>query len=233
MKDESSSSKGCMSLLVLADDTSGRVLDPLFVVLYSTGSTCSVLMVTICWPDVCFFSFPRPTCGFWFFTCSSSWTRCLLLEDEAATVFKLSFCSVDLSVSSCACWPWFPDGCSSRKSISSDIRASSSSICISASISFLFLLHGSSWTAWETLFGWASDRPTKRSAVDPSGVWHIATGALSEHEDASLDLAEVFGVCLASVSRAGRLGSDMKEKGSSSKGLDEEDKEKNEITLSS
>ncbi len=41
---------------------------------------------------------------------------------------------------------------------------------------------------WES----PSDRPAKRSAADPSGVWDVAAGTRSERELVSLDGTEVM-----------------------------------------
>lgn len=221
IKDASSlSSKGMMFWPVFAEAALRGLLDSWWTVLLCGESAGSVLMETICclFSLLLFFceaeSFVEQPCGVRRLPFSSRWTRCLLLADESATNRDACFLSVKLSV---AGWGWWLLSAGSSSKTSSDIRDSSSSICISSSISFLFLLWGSSWTAWETVPDWGSECPTKRSTSDQCDAADVAVGTWG----ASLNVTEVFGGCmLPGVSRTGRLDSDRTaEESSSSKGL--------------
>lgn len=133
---------------------------------------------------------------------SSKCKRCLLLADDASRVSTLCFFSCELCINFWACW-LLTGGSSSDKSISKDIMDSSSSISMFSSISFLFLLFGSSCMEREKLSFHLSDCPGKRSAAESRG---------------SFCASELFGDRrLMGDSSAARLGSDTK--GSSCKGL--------------
>lgn len=141
---------------------------------------------TSCW---CLLSVPS----------SSKCKRCLLLEDDEAAVCTLYVFSCVLCINVWA-WGLLTAGSSSKKSISTDMMDSSSSI---SSTSSLFLLFGSSWTERENLCLCLSDCPGKSSAAESRGGLHVSevSGGWKLTEDSSV----------------ARLGSDIK--GSSRKGL--------------